>query len=137
VGSGRWVTTSAQWYLDLQQPAWQPPGAVFGLAWAYNFTMLAVVGVVVALRAPGTRVAAFLAVFAVTVVCALVWAYLFYVPHELTAAAVWLTVCALLTVVMVAVGFAEQWWLGALLVPYQVWLLVAASLSWGYAALNR
>ena len=75
--------------------------------------------------------------FAVSIAGALAWAYLFYVGQSLTPAAVCLTGCALITVICVAAAWSQAWWMGALLLPYQAWLLVAASLSWGYAALNR
>lgn len=136
VGSGRWVSTGSAWYLSLEQPAWQPPPAVFGLAWSYNFIALAVVGVAMTVWAGPARVTAYLGFFAVTVVLAIGWAYLFYVPHSLVAAAVALTACALLTVVPVALAFAERTWLGAVLVPYLLWLLIATSLAWGYVALE-
>jgi translocator protein len=137
VGSGRWVSTGSAWYQSLAQPSWQPPGAVFGLAWTYNFIALAVVAVAMSLGAPGSRVAIFLATLGVTIALAIGWAYLFYVPHALVEAAVALTACALLTLVPVVLAFAERPWLGWVLVPYQLWLLVATSLSWGYVALTR
>lgn len=136
-GSGRWVSTGSAWYQALEQPAWQPPGAVFGLAWTYNFTALAVVGVAVSLGAPAGRVAAFLATLGVTIVLAIGWAYLFYVPHALVPAAVALTACALLTLVPLVLAYAERPWLGWVLLPYQLWLVIAASLSWGYVSLSR
>lgn len=136
VGSGRWVTTGSAWYLDLRQPPWQPPPPVFGVAWAYNFLAIASVGILLSWRAPATRVTVFLAVLAVSIGLAIAWAYLFYGAHSLTAAAVALTGCALLTVVPVTVAFLEQPWLGAVLIPYQVWLVIATSLSWGYVVLN-
>jgi translocator protein len=137
IGSGRWVATGGSWYQSLEQPAWQPPGAVFGLAWTYNFIALAVVGVAMSLGAPGGRAAAFLVALGVTIVLAICWAYLFYVPHALVPAAVALTACAVLTLVPLALAFAERPWLGWVLLPYQAWLVVAASLSWGYVALSR
>lgn len=137
VGSGRWVTTGSAWYLSLQQPPWQPPPAVFGLAWTYNFTVLVVAGLALALRAAPGRVTVFLATLAVSIVLAIGWAYLFYVPHALVAAAIALTLCALVTVIPVAVAFAERAWVGWILVPYLLWLVIATSLSWGYVALNR
>ncbi len=136
VGSGRWVATSSDWYGSLQQPWWQPPPAVFGLAWTYNFVVLAVVGVVMAIGAAPGHLVPYLLALAVSIALALAWAYLFYVPHELGWAAVCLTACAAVTVVAVGFAFADRWWLGALLIPYQVWLVVAASLSWGYLRLN-
>jgi tryptophan-rich sensory protein len=137
VGSGRWVATGSAWYQALEQPAWQPPGAVFGLAWTYNFVVLAVVGVVMSVHAPAGRVAVFLGTLGLTIVLAIGWAYLFYVPHALVPAAVALTACAALTVVPLVAAFTERPWLGWILLPYQAWLVIAASLSWGYVSLSR
>ena len=137
IGSGRWVSTGSAWYQSLKQPAWQPPGAVFGLAWTYNFVALGVVGVAMSLGAPAGRVGTFLAALGLTIALAIGWAYLFYVPHALVPAAVALTACTLLTLLPLALAFAERPWLGWVLLPYQAWLLVATSLSWGYVTLSR
>ena len=137
IGSGRYVATNSAWYLALDAPPWQPPGAVFGLAWTYNFIVLGLVGVLMALRAEATVVVAYLAVFALSVVLALAWSYLFYEPHQLMAAAIALSLCALTTIPMVVLAFGQQQLLGWLLIPYQLWLIIASSLSWGYWVLNR
>lgn len=134
VGSGVWVSTGTTWYLALDKPWWQPPPWVFGVIWPYNFVALALVGSVIAWNAVPARVIAVIALLAVTVALAIAWAYLFYGPHELTWAAVALTSAAVLTLPITVIAFAERWWLGLLLVPYQVWLALAASLSWGYVA---
>lgn len=135
--SGVWVSTNAGWYLSLPRPSWQPPDPVFGLAWAYNFTILAIVGVVLSLRMLPQPLVAYLVAFATSVTAAILWAWLFYVPHHLVAAALCLSVCALLTIAMVVLAWREAWWCGALLLPYQAWLVVASSLSWGYVVLTR
>jgi tryptophan-rich sensory protein len=134
VGSGALVPTGSTWYLALDKPAWQPPSWIFGLIWPYNFVAIGVVGSVIAWNAAPARVIAVLVLLAVTVAFALTWAYLFYGPHQLTGAAIALTATAVLTLPIVAIAFAERWWLGVLLVPYQVWVAIAASLSWGYVA---
>lgn len=134
VGSGVWVSTGSAWYLALEKPGWQPPPWVFGVIWPYNFVALAVVGSVIAWSAVPARVIAVVVLLAATVALAIAWAYLFYGPHELTWAALALTSAAVLTLPITVIAFAERWWLGLLLVPYQVWVAVAASLSWGYVA---
>jgi benzodiazapine receptor len=134
VGSGALVSTGSTWYLALDKPAWQPASWIFGLIWPYNFVAIGVVGSVIAWNAAPARVIAVLVLLAVTVAFALTWAYLFYGPHQLTGAAIALTATAVLTLPIVAIAFAERWWLGVLLVPYQVWVAIAASLSWGYVA---
>jgi tryptophan-rich sensory protein len=134
IGSGRWVSTGSAWYLSLEQPWWQPPPWVFGLIWPYNFLMLIIVGIALSLQAPPGRVAALLVLLAATVTLAIAWAYLFYVPHELTWAALALTAAAVLTLPIVGIAFGQAVWMGAVLVPYQIWLFLATSLSWGYVA---
>lgn len=133
VMSGVWVNTSGGWYQSLTQPAWQPPPWVFGLIWPYNFLVLIVVGVAMALGAPLGQAWAYLGLLIASAALAIGWAYLFYVPHALMPAAVCLTAAALLTMPLVAISFLGRGWLAALLVPYQIWLFLAASLSWGYA----
>lgn len=135
-GSGRWVSQGDRWYRSLERPPWQPPDAVFGLAWPYNFTMLAVVGVVVASAGDVRARTIWLAAFAVSVVAALGWARLFYVSHALWPAAGSLAVAAAVTVPMVVVAWRTRPWAGVVLVPYLVWLCIATSLAAGYAARN-
>lgn len=132
-GSGRWVASGDDWYRSLRRPEWQPPDAVFGIAWSYNFVMLAVVGSFVAARADGSRLVLWFVVFAASVAAALAWAWLFYVGHHLWPAAAALAVAAALTVVLTIVAWRVEWWMGAAMVPYAVWVCLATSLSVRYA----
>lgn len=136
--SGVWVSSSPGWYQSLEQPSWQPPPWVFGLIWPYNFLALIVVGIAMATGAPVARAWAYLGLLVLTAGLAVGWAYLFYVPHALTIAAVVLSAAAVLTLPLTALAFMGlsvigRGWLGLLLIPYQVWLILAASLSWAYA----
>ena len=74
--------------------------------------------------------------FAISVASALVWAYQFYQPHNYTASAIALTATAVLTIPMIAILFTVSLPIALAVLPYQVWVGVAASLSWGYRALN-
>ena len=136
VGSGLWVNTGDSWYANLNRPSWQPPGFIFGLIWPYNFTVLGIAAVVVSQRASKPVVAIYLALFAASVVSALVWAYQFYRPHNLVAASIALTVTVLLTVPMIVTLFTVSVPVALAVVPYQVWVAVAATLSWRYSQLN-
>lgn len=136
VGSGLWVSTGDAWYRALVRPAWQPPDAVFGIIWPYNFLVLLVVGVLVSLTASQLAVGWWLGLFAVSVAAALSWAYLFYMPHLLWPAAIALGIAFLVTVPLVVIAWRTQWWAGLLLLPYVVWLGLATSLSVGYAIRN-
>ena len=72
-------------------------------------------------------------VLVVSVVLALGWAWLFYVPHRLDAAALCLAGAAVLTWVLVVTVLRAETWAGLLLVPYALWLSVATALSVAYA----
>jgi tryptophan-rich sensory protein len=135
-GSGRWVQSGDDWYRQLRQPAWQPPDAVFGIAWSYNFLMLAVAGFIVASRGTAAQQTTWLVVFAVSVVAALSWAWLFYSRHALLASGVALAIAAALTIVLTIVAWRVEWWLGVAMIPYALWVCIATSLAFGYAALN-
>ena len=135
-GSGWWVSSGDDWYQRLERPAGQPPDEVFGFAWTYNFAALIAAGLAVSLQGTGPARLVWIAGLALSVVAALAWARLFYVDHALWASAVLLIVATLLTVPIVAAAFITRTWAGAILVPYQVWLGLAASLSIGYARLN-
>ena len=136
VGSGLWVNTGDSWYANLNKPSWQPPGFIFRLIWPYNFTVLGIAAVVVSQRASKPVVAIYLALFAGSVVSALVWAYQFYRPHNLVAASIALTLTVLLTVPMTVTLFTVSVPVALAVMPYQVWVAVAATISWRYSQLN-
>jgi len=136
VGAGRWVSTDAGWYRSLNRPSWQPPDVVFGLIWPYNFAILIVAGLIIAGRDSRLEHFVWLASLALSVVAALLWAWLFYVPHSLQASGFALGAAALLTIPLVVIAFRASTLLGLALVPYQLWLTIATSLAFGYASRN-
>jgi len=136
IGSGLWVNSGDGFYRSLKRPFWQPPDYLFGIAWPYNFLVLIIAGIVIANSASNLFRLSYTISFAFSVITALVWAHSFYIQHNLILAAISLGVTALLTVPMVAIAFQTDWKIGLALLPYQLWLIVATSLSVGYKVLN-
>ena len=136
VGSGLWVNTGDGWYRGLNQPSWQPPDFIFGIIWPYNFIVLGYAAVIVSNRLSTALVATYLTVFAISVACALTWAFQFYRPHNLEAASTALTCVAVLTIALVVIASRASWPLALALMPYQIWVSIASFLSWTYARLN-
>ena len=136
IGSGLWVNTGDNWYRSLNPPVWQPPDFIFGLIWPYNFVVLGVAAVNISQRLSTTLVITYLSIFAITVACALVWAYQFYRPHNLSAASTALTLVAVLTIPLLVIAYKSSPGIFALLIPYQLWVATAATLSWSYTKLN-
>ena len=134
IGSGRMVATDAEWYRSLPRPAWQPPSSVFGIIWPYNFAMLVVATWLVASRLSNTSHVVWLVSLALSVVAALAWAWLFYVPHSLVASGFALVLATVFTIPLLVIAFRISPVLGFAFLPYQLWLAVATSLAFGYAS---
>ena len=135
-GSGIWTSSSPGWYASLNRPPWQPPDFVFGLIWPYNFIILGVAAVRIANTLSRTEVIIWVSCFALSVIAALSWAYNFYVPHNLSLAAVSLGATALLTIPMLLLTFRTSIALGFALLLYQMWVAIATTLAWGYSTRN-
>ena len=135
-GSGIWVSNAPGWYTSLNRPPWQPPDFVFGLIWPYNFIMLGVAAFNVAQSLNRTQTIIWLSFFALSVVSALTWAYQFYVPHNLAFATIALGLAALLTIPVLYLTFKASLVIGLLLIPYQLWVVIATTLAWGYSTRN-
>lgn len=132
--SGRWVATDTGWYQSLPRPAWQPPSFVFGIIWPYNFAMLIVASWLVASRLSSTHQVVWLSSLTLSVVAALTWAHLFYVPHSLLASGFALVLATLFTLPLLVIAFRVSPALGIAFVPYQIWLAIATSLAFAYAS---
>ena len=135
-GSGIWVSSSPGWYSTLNRPSWQPPSAFIGLIWPYNFAVLGIASYQVSRSFTRIENVTWLAFFGLSIAAALTWAYQFYVPHNFLYASLALTSAALLTLPMLLLTFRASLAMGLLLVPYQIWVAIAASLAWGYLARN-
>ena len=134
IGSGRLVATDSQWYRSLTKPAWQPPSIVIGLIWPYNFALLIIATWVVANRLSSTHQLVWLICLALSVVAALSWAWLFFNQHSLIASAVALVLASAFTIPLLVISFRVSLTLGLAFVPYQLWLAVATSIAFHYAA---
>ena len=124
------------WYQSLNQPSWQPPGFVFGLIWPYNFIVIGIALWVIASKASPALVAAAVGLFAVSVIVALRWSYLFYEVHDFRGATISLFTTAILTIPFLAITFSQSIKVGLALIPYQIWIFTAAALNASYASNN-
>jgi tryptophan-rich sensory protein len=75
--------------------------------------------------------------FGLSIAAALTWAYQFYVPHNFTLATIALWLAALLTLPVLYLTFRASVIMGLLLIPYQIWVTIAATLAWGYLTRNQ
>jgi translocator protein len=129
-------TETNAWYQSLSLPVFQPPGPLFGIAWAILYTLIGTAFAMVwgTKLARGKRLA--IALFAVGFALNLTWSPVFFRLHMISAA---LAIIA----VMLLVAIATTWsfWrvnrlAGWLMLPYLAWLSFAAALNISIMMLN-
>ena len=136
-GSGVWVSSSPEWYASLNRPPWQPPSSFIGIIWPYNFIVLGFASYQVSKSLTRIENISWLVFFGLSIAAALTWAYQFYVLHNFTLATIALGLAALLTIPVLYLTFRASLIMGLLLIPYQIWVGIAASLAWGYLTRNQ
>jgi benzodiazapine receptor len=137
IGSGFWVNTGDNWYRSLNAPSWQPPDFIFGLIWPYNFFVIGVSIYTNSQKLSNRTWFIWLALLTISVICGLIWSYQFYKPHNLMLAAIFLSCAAVITIPISILNFSVSTKTALAFLPYQIWVLLASSLSWGYYFLNQ
>jgi tryptophan-rich sensory protein len=115
-----------RWYDGLDKPRWTPPGFVFPLVWTVLYILMALAAMRVALL-PGSGQA--LAFWALQIALNTLWTPIFFGLHRMRAALVVISMLWL----AVAATLVSFWMLdpvaGAMLLPYLVWVTIAAALN--------
>ena len=138
LGAGGALTRLGPWYVSLRKPSWQPPGWVFPAVWN-TIGVLTVWSAAAAWKRADTRTrrTTVIALFAANGVLNTLWSGLFFTAERPDWALVevvplWLSIAALIG------GLAPFAPLSAiLLVPYLLWVTIAAVLNGEIVRLNR
>lgn len=134
---GATITQIGPWYRSLIKPDWTPPDAAFGIIWTTIFTLTAIAAVVAWLRIPHQRGAeVMVGLFALNGALNIGWSLLFFRLQRPDLAMIeviflWLSIAALIVVCGRHSRLA-----GVLLVPYLIWVSVAAALNFAVIQLN-
>ncbi len=134
---GGLMTDIGPWYTSLKQPPWKPPDWAFGPVWTTIFALAAAAGVKGWRHAASKPEREFqLVLFALNGFLNVFWSLLYFRLHRpdwalFEVPLLWLSVLALIVVLRRSSTIAA--WL---LVPYLVWVSIAALLNWQTVQLN-
>lgn len=123
-------------YQSLNQPAWAPPGWVFGPVWTALYTMMAIAAWLV-WREGGFRGAPLaLGLFLVQLAFNGAWSWIFFGMGELAwgfadIVALWVSLLA-----TTVVFWRRDRLAGALMIPYLAWVTFAAALNFAIWRMN-
>jgi translocator protein len=134
---GGTMTELGPWYYGLRQPAWKPPDVAFGPIWTVMFALIALSGATAWRAAPDRSAREWLLLaFACNGFLNVLWSLLFFKVKRpdwalLEVALLWLSI-----VVMIALTRRYAPRAALLLVPYLVWVTLAAALNYEVVRLN-
>ncbi|WKU08079.1 TspO/MBR family protein [Micromonospora sp. HUAS LYJ1] len=130
---GLGVSGTRDEYASLQQPAWAPPGWLFGPVWTLLYALIAVAGWLV-WRRVGFGPA--LAAWTVQLVLNAIWTPLFFGAGRYGLAFAEIVLMWLAIAVTVAAFWRISRPAAALLLPYWAWVTFAAALNFSIWQLN-
>ena len=135
--TGMTLTDLGPWYQGLREPSWKPPDAAFGVIWTAIFALAAAAGVVAWRRARTSSGRQWiLALFAINGFLNVLWSLIFFKLRRpdyamVEVAFLWASILSLIIALYRRSALAS-----GLLVPYLVWVSIAAALNYEVVALN-
>ncbi|MGB3624284.1 MAG: TspO/MBR family protein [Henriciella sp.] len=129
------VFRPGSWYEQLAKPSWTPPNWAFPVVWTILFCAIAVSGWLIWQR-EGIDALPLLALFVVHLVVNAAWSGLFFGRNRLDWAMIDVVLLWLLIAAMIAVFYPVSALAALLLVPYLIWVSIAAALNFRLLQLN-
>ncbi|NNC50338.1 MAG: tryptophan-rich sensory protein [Flaviramulus sp.] len=133
---GSWLMNNGpqtEWYQNLNQAPWTPPGWVFGMAWTIIMICFSIYMAYLYKARPKSNVTG---LFIIQFILNVIWNYVFFNQHMIDVSFV---IILLLTLIVAAFFFSFSKVLrykSALILPYLIWLCIATSLN-GYILINN
>lgn len=133
---GGLATEIGPWYYELTKPAWQPPDWLFGPMWTLIYITTGMAGVRAWRLGNGRQRGLFMSALTINCVLNIAWSLLFFYLKRPDFALVevvllWLSVLAM---ALITWPYAKR--SSVLLLPYLIWVAIAAYLNLSIVRLN-
>jgi benzodiazapine receptor len=123
------------WYTQIHKPAWNPPNYLFGPVWTTLYTMMAIALWLVWTKAART-IKLPVTIFIVQLILNAVWSIIFFNLHNISLALIDISLLFLAIIATIIAFWKVNKVAGALLIPYLVWVGIAAFLNYTIFRLN-
>ena len=136
--AGGVLTVIGPWYENLRKPSWKPPDWAFGPIWS-TIIILAVISAALAWDAADSASAktAVLTVLVVNAILNIAWSGIFFKLKRPDWALVEVLMLWLSIVALILVLGSHSTTAGLLMVPYLVWVSIAAFLNYRIVQMNK
>lgn len=133
---GMFTDTTTSWYAELNKPAFQPPGWLFGPVWTSIYILLALSAIITWHTTSGATRSRLMTLYAVNGALNLLWTVIFFQARSPFWAGVEIIVLWG-TIVAIMAGVRHISTVAALmLLPYLLWVAFASVLTWAIVAIN-
>ncbi|MBC7704803.1 MAG: tryptophan-rich sensory protein [Rhodoferax sp.] len=127
---------AATFYGQLSQPAWAPPGWLFGPVWSALYILMALAAWLVWRKHSFSGAPKALWLFVIQLFANALWTWLFFVLHRGALSLAEIVVLWLLIAATIAAFWPLQRLAALLLVPYLAWVSFASALTLSLWRLN-
>lgn len=136
--AGGVLTVIGPWYENLRKPSWKPPDWAFGPIWS-TIIILAVISAALAWDAADSASAktAVLTVLVVNAILNIAWSGIFFKLRRPDWALVEVLMLWLSIIALILVLGSHSTTAGLLMVPYLVWVSIAAFLNYRIVQMNK
>ena len=134
-----WVSNSGMensWYAELTRPGIQPPSWLFGPIWTTLYALMGLALAVIWNEPPSRERANAIRLFFAQLVLNYAWSPVFFAGHFIETALVLLVVILVLALVTAKAFKNIRQVAGWLMLPYLLWLCLAAALNYETGRLN-
>ncbi|PRY21248.1 TspO/MBR related protein [Aliiruegeria haliotis] len=132
-GSTGALFAPGEWYRNLRKPSWTPPSWLFSVMWTAIYLLMSWAAARVAIAEDGGLA---LALWALQITLNTLWTPVFFGLHRMRAG-LWIILFLLATVAATTIAFLQIDLLsGILMIPYLIWVSVAACLNYAILRLN-
>ena len=135
-GIGGAATDIGPWYFNLNKPAWQPPDWAFGPIWTLIYITTGIAGVRAWRLADDVQRKLFLVAVLINCLLNILWSVLFFSLHRPDLALMEVTVLWLSVLVLTWLPRSYSPRSSVLMLPYLVWVSIAAYLNLTIVRLN-
>lgn len=137
VGSIATFDSLTTWYVALNKPSWTPPNWAFGPIWTTLYILIGIAAYLVwreGLHRKDVKIA--LSVFALQLILNLLWSLIFFGLQSIYGGLIEIIILWIAILINLILFYRISKVAGLLLVPYIVWVTIAAYLNYSIYLLN-
>ncbi|WP_345170418.1 TspO/MBR family protein [Algibacter aquimarinus] len=126
---GSWLMNNgpqSEWYQNLNQAPWTPPGWVFGVAWSTIMVCFSIYMAYLYNLVPRKKLSI---LFTIQFVLNVIWNYIFFNQHLITVGLISIIMLTIIIAIFLFNYYNDLEAKSILILPYFVWLCIATSLN--------